>query len=61
MLRKIPFANIMLDAIPFYESMVTERSWYERYQPISYQIKSRSGDESDFRDMVNRCNKVGVK
>lgn len=34
---------------------------WERYQPVSYLIKTRSGDENAFRDMCNRCNKVGVK
>lgn len=34
---------------------------FERYQPVSYQIKTRSGDENAFRDMCNRCNKAGVK
>nr|XP_056723555.1 pancreatic alpha-amylase-like [Euleptes europaea] len=36
------------------------RPWWERYQPISYKLCSRSGNESEFRDMVNRCNAVGV-
>lgn len=37
------------------------RPWWERYQPVSYKIVSRSGDEGAFRNMVERCNKVGVK
>ncbi|XP_025020264.1 pancreatic alpha-amylase-like isoform X2 [Python bivittatus] len=36
------------------------RPWWERYQPISYQLCSRSGNESEFKDMVIRCNNVGV-
>ncbi|OCT82943.1 pancreatic alpha-amylase [Xenopus laevis] len=36
------------------------RPWYERYQPISYQLCTRSGNEEQFIDMVNRCNNVGV-
>ncbi|KAK6757096.1 hypothetical protein RB195_015117 [Necator americanus] len=35
--------------------------WYIRYQPVSYQLISRSGNEAQFKDMVNRCNKVGVR
>ncbi|KAJ6223217.1 hypothetical protein RDWZM_001762 [Blomia tropicalis] len=35
--------------------------WYELYQPVSYRIVSRSGTESQFRDMVHRCNKAGVR
>ncbi|XP_054836048.1 pancreatic alpha-amylase-like isoform X2 [Eublepharis macularius] len=37
------------------------RPWWERYQPISYKICSRSGNENEFRDMVTRCNNVGVR
>ena len=37
------------------------RPWYERYQPVSYKLVSRSGNEDQFRDMVHRCNKVGVR
>ncbi|XP_053806670.1 pancreatic alpha-amylase [Vidua chalybeata] len=37
------------------------RPWWERYQPISYKICSRSGNEQEFRDMVTRCNNVGVR
>ncbi|KAL7646603.1 UNVERIFIED_CONTAM: hypothetical protein RMT77_001854 [Armadillidium vulgare] len=35
--------------------------WWERYQPISYILESRSGNEDEFRDMVSRCNAVGVR
>lgn len=41
--------------------IIPGRPWYERYQPISYIIKTRSGDENDFLDMTRRCNKVGVR
>ncbi|OCT82946.1 hypothetical protein XELAEV_18025480mg [Xenopus laevis] len=36
------------------------RPWWERYQPISYKLCTRSGNEQQFRDMVTRCNNVGV-
>lgn len=35
-------------------------SWYERYQPVTYNLTSRSGSEEALRDMVQRCKKVGV-
>ncbi|XP_064105510.1 alpha-amylase-like [Macrobrachium nipponense] len=35
--------------------------WWQRYQPISYKLESRSGNEGEFIDMVNRCNAVGVR
>ncbi len=34
--------------------------WWERYQVVSYKLNSRSGDESEFVDMVQRCKKAGV-
>ena len=38
-----------------------KRPWWERYQPVSYKIASRSGDETAFKSMVDRCNAVGVR
>ncbi|CAI5451676.1 unnamed protein product [Caenorhabditis angaria] len=35
--------------------------WWVRYQPVSYKLESRSGNEAEFKDMVDRCNKVGVR
>ncbi|XP_012937880.2 alpha-amylase [Aplysia californica] len=37
------------------------RPWWERYQPVSYKLVSRSGNEAQFKDMVQRCKKVGVR
>uniref|UniRef100_A0A182NIH1 Alpha-amylase n=1 Tax=Anopheles dirus TaxID=7168 RepID=A0A182NIH1_9DIPT len=37
------------------------RPWWERYQPISYKIYSRSGDEQQFSDMVRRCQRAGIR
>ena len=37
------------------------RPWWERYQPVSYKLGSRSGTESEFTDMVQRCNAVNVR
>ena len=39
---------------------ITGDFWWTRYQPVSYTLTSRSGDESEFKDMVNRCNQAGV-
>ena len=35
-------------------------AWWTRYQPVSYQLSSRSGDAAAFADMVQRCNAAGV-
>lgn len=46
---------------PNENAIIINRPWYERYQPISYSLKTRSGDENDFLDMTTRCNAVGVR
>lgn len=35
-------------------------AWWTRYQPVSYKILSRSGDEAAFASMIKRCKAVGV-
>ncbi|MEO0868199.1 MAG: alpha-amylase family protein [Cyanobacteria bacterium J06642_11] len=35
--------------------------WYQRYQPVSYKLSSRSGDRAELADMVSRCHNAGVK
>ncbi|CAG9562055.1 unnamed protein product [Danaus chrysippus] len=37
------------------------RPWYERYQVMSYNLETRSGNQDDFLNMTKRCNKVGVR
>ena len=34
--------------------------WYQRYQPVSYKIESRSGTREEFASMVEACNEAGV-
>jgi alpha-amylase len=34
--------------------------WWERYQPVSYRLESRSGTRAEFADMVKRCKQAGV-
>lgn len=36
------------------------RPWWERYQIISYRLRTRSGNEIQFANMVERCANVGV-
>ena len=35
--------------------------WWTRYQPVSYNLTSRSGNEEEFEDMTKRCEAVGVQ
>ncbi|XP_055893860.1 alpha-amylase-like [Biomphalaria glabrata] len=49
---------------PMEHAMITtdgDRPWWERYQPISYKLTSRSGNEAQLKDMVQRCKAVGVR
>lgn len=39
----------------------TKHAWWEKYQPVSYKIISRSGDLDDFKQMILRCMNVGVR
>ena len=41
--------------------IVSAQPWWQRYQPVSYKLHSRSGNEAEFIDMVQRCNAVGVR
>ncbi|HEY9881638.1 MAG TPA: alpha-amylase family protein [Leptolyngbyaceae cyanobacterium] len=34
--------------------------WWQRYQPVSYRLESRSGNRAQFLSMVRRCRKAGV-
>jgi alpha-amylase len=34
--------------------------WWTRYQPVSYNLTSRSGTEEEFKSMAMRCSAVGV-
>jgi len=42
-------------------ALINGRPWWQRYQPVSYRLTSRSGTEAEFVDMVNRCNNAGVR
>lgn len=35
--------------------------WWQRYEPVSYALYSRSGTPQEFANMVRRCNAVGVR
>ena len=43
------------------EDATVDRPWWERYQPVSYELETRSGTREEFIDMVQRCNAVGVR
>jgi alpha-amylase len=35
--------------------------WWQRYQPVSYKLQSRSGTASQLIHMIQRCHQAGVK
>nr|AAL92553.1 alpha-amylase [Bibio marci] len=54
------FAGVQVS--PVNENVIVDsRPWWERYQPMSYSLTTRSGNEEQFRNMVSRCNVVGVR
>ncbi|XP_076811464.1 alpha-amylase A-like [Clavelina lepadiformis] len=54
------FAGVQISP-PNENRIVEGRPWWERYQPVSYMLQTRSGDRAAFKDMVKRCNAVGVR
>lgn len=46
---------------PVQENAVCDgRPWWERYQPISYGLDTRSGNITQFARMIERCAAVGI-
>jgi alpha-amylase len=41
--------------------VVNGAPWWERYQPVSYKLESRSGNEAEFAAMVRKCKQAGVE
>ncbi|WP_051710537.1 carbohydrate-binding module family 20 domain-containing protein [Andreprevotia chitinilytica] len=39
---------------------ITGSQWWTRYQPVSYQLVSRSGNRAQFQNMVSTCAAAGV-
>ena len=40
---------------------INQSQWWVQYQPVSYKIESRLGTREQFKQMVSRCNQVGVE
>lgn len=41
--------------------VIASRPWWERYQPMSYLLSTRSGTEEELRQMIARCQHSGVR
>jgi len=54
------FAGVQVSP-PNENIIASGRPWWERYQPVSYILTTRSGNEAAFSDMTRRCNAVGVR
>ncbi|XP_037954810.1 alpha-amylase 1-like [Teleopsis dalmanni] len=58
------YAGVQLSPVTEHLVVRTARyshPWWERYQPISYKIATRSGSEDEFLKMTRACNAVGVR
>ncbi|VEN41495.1 unnamed protein product [Callosobruchus maculatus] len=54
------FAGVQISP-PSENIVVGNRPWWERYQPLSYDLTTRSGDEGALKSMISRCNKAGIR
>lgn len=54
------FAGVQISP-PNEHRIVPGRPWWEHYQPVSYKLESRNGNRTQLVDMINRCQKAGVK
>ncbi|XP_066142305.1 alpha-amylase-like [Euwallacea fornicatus] len=59
-LSKKGFAGVQISP-PSENVMVEGRPWWEKYQPVSYILENRSGNETELADMIKRCNNVGIR
>ena len=41
--------------------VIDSRPWWERYQPISYKLETRSGNRQQLKSMIERCKKGFAK
>jgi alpha-amylase len=55
------FAGVQVSPVNEHNVFDDQRSWMERYGPVSYILTTRSGNEAAFADMTRRCNAVGVR
>jgi alpha-amylase len=46
---------------PSEHRVISGRPWWERYQPVSYILGSRSGNREQFISMVEKCHDAGVR
>jgi len=53
------FAGIQVSP-PNEHAVIEGQPWYQRYQPVSYKLESRSGSREEFVEMVKECKKAGV-
>lgn len=53
--------HIFLCFLASSEEHIQGSPWWTRYQPVTYNLTSRSGDEQSFASMVQRCQRAGVK
>lgn len=45
---------------PNEHAVLSGQPWYQRYQPVSYKLESRSGSRTEFAAMVKICKAAGV-
>ncbi|KAF7281569.1 hypothetical protein GWI33_004537 [Rhynchophorus ferrugineus] len=59
-LSKKGFGGVQISP-PSENAIVAGRPWWEKYQPVSYILNNRAGDETTFLEMTRRCNNAGIR
>ncbi len=54
------YSGVMISP-PNEHVLIDKNPWYERYQLVSYQINSRSGDRQAFKEMIQTCHQANVE
>jgi alpha-amylase len=55
------FGGVQVSPVNEYAVMQPLRPWFERYQPVSFKLETRSGNQEEFSEMIDRCTKAGVR
>lgn len=59
-LSKAGYGAIQIDP-PNEAVSITPKVWWNKFQPVSYQLNKELGSEQDFKNMTQRCHQYGIK
>ncbi len=59
-LAKMGYGGVQISP-PQEHAIIAGNPWYEDYQPVSYQLTTRRGDEAALKNMVQTCHAAGIR